>query len=186
MKNTIKWLLIALLLVGITLGASLLYKKLSKEYDSTTPGTAPSAETQTETALAPDFKVYDASGNTVRLSDFKGKPVVLNFWASWCYYCKEEMPDFETLSKEHPEVQFMMINATDGVQETEESAKEYIEKEQFSFDVFFDTSMQAVFAYNISSFPTTIFIDADGNLVGGVSGMMNYDSILNGINAITK
>ena len=186
MKSKIKWIIGALVLVGIISGAAVLYNYLSKnnEAQSLAP-TAPTDTTeQSVDYTAPDFTLLDAKGNKVKLSDFKGKPVVLNFWATWCYYCKEEMPDFDTAAKKHTDVQFMMINATDGVQETMETAKSYIEEKGFEFDVFYDTELQAVNAYYVSSFPTTFFINKDGELVTYVNGMLSLETLEKGISYI--
>ena len=135
---------------------------------------------------APDFTVLDSEGNEVQLSDYVGKPIVLNFWATWCYYCKEEMPDFDKAYEAYPEVQFLMVNATDGVQETMESAQEYIQQEGFQFDVFYDTQLEAVNAYYVTGFPATYFIDAQGNLVTRSRGMLDYDTLVKGIGMITE
>ena len=83
------WILIAVVMVGLIGGASVLYNQLSADF-------AP-VQTVTEAAVdqAPDFRVTDGEGNEVNLSDFFGKPIVLNFWASWCGPCQYEMPDFE-------------------------------------------------------------------------------------------
>ena len=105
MKNTVKWIVIAALLVAILAGSMFLYDKYGDEYlnqgvgqqtNSTTESPSDTQENTTESnkISAPDFTVTDVDGNNVKLSDFKGKPVVLNFWATWCYYCKLEMPDF--------------------------------------------------------------------------------------------
>ena len=67
--------------------------------------------------------------------------MVLNFWATWCYYCKEEMPDFDEASKLYPDVQFLMVNATDGVRETVDAAKKYVEENGFDFEVFLTPSL---------------------------------------------
>ena len=216
MKNTVKWIITALLLVGLIVGATLLYNKLGEGYKgenlmtSETAGTeAPSSDTETnaekapqeteETAeetpeekvdaaysMAPDFTVLDQNGEAVRLSDYFGKPIVLNFWATWCYYCKLEMPDFNEAYKLYPDVQFLMVNATDGIEETLESAKKYIEENSFEFDVFYDTRLDAVSTYYISSFPQTFFINANGELVARGSGMLDLETLQRGIGLITE
>ena len=188
MKKTTKWLLLAVTLVVIILGAFLLYNMLSDDYkpDNLSENIQSNSAQNSKYNPAPDFAVLDYNGNKVKLSDFKGKPVVINFWATWCYYCKEEMPDFNKAFKEYPDVQFMMIDAADGYRETVEKAKDYVEKQDFDFDVFFDTRMEAVNAYYINSFPTTYFIDKDGNLVTGVNGMINYETLLRGIDMIIQ
>ena len=126
MKSKIKWILLAAGLVVVIAGAAVLYRVLSANYSG--ENLMQSAQAQEQSAqeskfAAPDFTVYDGDGNEVHLSDYKGKPVVLNFWATWCYYCKEEMPDFDRAYEKYPDVQFLMVNATDGIQETMASAK---------------------------------------------------------------
>lgn len=189
MKNSIKLIISAVLLAVIVAGAAVLYNKLSDEYGGgnlAANTTAESGASQNNTYAAPDFTVLDYDGNEVKLSDFKGKPVVLNFWATWCYYCKEEMPDFNKAYKNYPDVQFLMINATDGVQETMSAAKNYVEDNGFGFDVFFDTRLDAVNSYRITSFPSTFFIDEDGNLVTRANGMLDYDTLIRGIEMILE
>ena len=133
---------------------------------------------------SPDFTVLDYSGASVKLSDYKGKPVVINFWATWCYYCKQEMPDFDRASKEYPEVQFLMVNATDGTRETVSKAKQYVEGEGFGFDVFFDTERQARDAYGVNAYPTTYFIDENGEIAAYYIGMISYSNLLQGLELI--
>lgn len=189
MKSKIKWILLAAGLVVVIAGAAVLYRVLSANYSG--ENLMQSAQAQEQSAqesefAAPDFTVYDGDGNEVHLSDYKGKPVVLNFWATWCYYCKEEMPDFDRAYEKYPDVQFLMVNATDGVQETMASAKEYVEQEGFQFDVFFDTNFDAVNAYQVSGFPATFFIDGNGNLVTYGRGMLDFETLEKGIQMITE
>ena len=133
---------------------------------------------------APDFTVLDSAGKSVSLSDFVGKPVVLNVWATWCRYCKVEMPDFQLAAEKYPDVQFMMINATDGVQETMETAKAYIAEQGFTFPVFYDTQLDMIRTYGVSAFPTTFFIDSEGNLIDGASGAMDLATLEQGLSVI--
>lgn len=172
---------IAVLLVAVLAVAAVLYQKFSGEYAGENLGSTEEAQ-----LAAPDFTVLDSEGNEVQLSDYVGKPIVLNFWATWCYYCKEEMPDFDKAYEAYPEVQFLMVNATDGIQETMASAKEYVEQEGFQFDVFFDTNFDAVNAYQVSGFPATFFIDENGNLVTYGRGMLDFETLEKGIQMITE
>ncbi len=192
MKNTIKWIVIAILLVGIIAGSLFLYNKYSEEYGMNNPihnedkTTEETPDVQENDNSAPDFTVTDYDGNKVNLSDFKGKPVVVNFWATWCYYCTVEMPDFNEAYKENPDVQFLMVNATGINGETVESAKAYVLQEKYEFDVFFDTEFNAIRTYGITSYPQTIFIDKDGNIVSRRIGMLSKDSLIQEIKKITE
>ena len=166
MRNWIKWGALVLLALILVAGITVVSKEEPIVPDKPTPTHPPIVPTESrepETQPAPDFTVYDTQGNPVKLSDFAGKPIVLNFWATWCGYCKDEMPDFDTAYAKYPDVQFMMINATDGVQETEAIAKAYLAEKGYKFDVFFDVDQDALNTYSVQAFPTTFFIDKEGN-----------------------
>lgn len=123
---------------------------------------------------APDFLCLDSNGNTVKMSGFSGKPMVINFWASWCGPCRSELPDFDEAYKERgEEVEFMMVNLTDGGRETVEKVKEFISQAGYSFPVYYDTELEAVKAYSIRSIPVTYFIDEEGNVVDTYMGSMS-------------
>ena len=196
MKNNIKWIIIAVAFVVLIGGATVLYNNLSKDFggDKLLTNTTEAQNTEnaqqdnsdeSEKIKAPDFTVLDYDGNEVELSDYKGKPVVLNFWATWCYYCKEEMPDFDTAYEKYPDVEFLMVNATDGYQETIEIAKEYYENEGYDFNIYFDTNMEAVNNYGLTGYPATFFIDEEGYLQASAGGMIDYETLEKGIGLIT-
>lgn len=126
------------------------------------------------------------SGETTKLSDFVGKPVVINFWATWCQYCKEEMPYFEEIYKAEQDIQFMMINATDGEEETKEKAESYIEKNSYTFPIYYDTNLEAVMNYNLYSFPVTVFIDKDGNIRKKYVGLITKEKLQEEINKLKE
>ena len=140
-----------------------------------------------ETNTAPDFTVFDADGNEVKLSDFFGEPIVLNFWASWCPPCKSEMPHFnEVYNDVKDDVTFIMIDLVDGQRETIKDGQEFIDEAGYTFPVYFDTEQQAAYTYGISSIPTTLFIDKDGNIVKGFTGAIDKETLLSNIDSITK
>lgn len=117
------------------------------------------------TTAAPDFTMQDANGKTVKLSDFKGTPVVLNFWTSWCKYCKDEMPYFESAYKQYgKQVQFIMLNPEKS-ERSRDGGKTFIKESSYTFPVFYETEGKATNLYGLRGFPATIFIDANGNIV---------------------
>jgi len=134
---------------------------------------------------APDFTFYHADGSEAKLSDYFGKPMVLNFWSSNCGPCRSEMPDFQRAYEELGDaVNFVMVNVTDGYWDTVDSASSYVAEEGFTFPVFYDTDNHAAYTYGITGLPTTFFLSAEGNLVAGRSGAMNYDILMGGIDFI--
>ena len=199
MKNKKTIIILSGLLVLLLGGASVLYNKLSDKVESpqladqkpqTTQTVSDSSsdnssEQSAEKIVAPDFTVYDIDGNPVHLSDFKGKPVVLNFWASWCGPCKMEMPDFNEKYLELGEdINFIMVNSTDGSRETVEIASEFIKSTGYSFPVYYDNDSDASMKYGVYSLPTTFFIDADGNFVTYATGAISGDILQKGIDMI--
>ena len=186
MKNKILLVVCVIVAVLAFAGIYILYNSLSNsyapdrfaEYNTSEENTSSNAGINEIKNKAPDFTVYDIDGNEVKLSDYLGKPVVINFWATWCGYCVKEMPDFNEAYKNYPDVQFLMINATD------EKASAYIEEQGFEFPVFYDTAFSAVSAYEVSGFPASYFIDAEGNLVTYAEGMISYDDLVRGIEII--
>ncbi len=144
----------------------------------------PSEEGET---LAPDFTVFDREGNEAKLSDFFGKPIVLNFWASWCGPCKSEMPTFnEKFLENGDEVQFLMVNMTDGAQETKDTANAYLDGQDFSFPVYYDTNMDAAATYGVWSLPTTYFVDANGVLTAQAKSAIDGQTLQKGIDMILE
>ncbi len=181
MKNKKTLIIILIALFVIIAGSTLLYNYLSTKIEN---DQFASQDTH-QNNLAPDFTVYDADGNEHNLLDFKGKPVILNFWASWCAPCKSEMPDFDDAYKEYKDdISFIMLNLTDGNRETLETALSYIESQGYSFPVYYDTASSAAYSYSVYSVPTTYFIDKDGYLIAQAQGAIDKNIIKQGIDMI--
>lgn len=188
MKNKKTLLTITGLFVLVVGGAAILYNLLGKDVAANQLAGQPASQSQTQEQepaqkiSAPDFTVYDIDGNPVRLSDFVGKPVVINYWASWCGSCHYEMPDFQEKYLElEDEVHFLMVNMTSDPRETIDSAADYVADNGYTFPVYYDTEASAAYAYNVYTLPSTFFIDAQGNPAAHAIGPINADMIQQGI-----
>ncbi len=198
MKNKIGTILLFVGLIVVIGGAALLYNFLKDKVETEqllveeNVGIKEDAKEdtkeeneETELTKAFDFTVYDEDGTAFKLSDFEGKPVVLNFWASWCGPCKSEMPDFEEAYEKYGEnIHFLMVNMTDGYQETVESAKKMITDSGYTFPVYFDTDLEAAKAYSVYSIPATYFIDRDGYMTAYAQGALDKATLQKGIDYI--
>ena len=181
MNKTWLWILIAVVLVGLLVGAYFLYDQLAGEAEPTLPEPAPEVSGD----AVPDFTVYDAAGKAHKLSDYFGKPIVLNLWASWCSPCKNEMPGFqEVYDTLGDELVFLMVNVT-GI-DTMDDAKKFIQESGYSFPVYFDTDNSMAANYYAGSVPVTYFIADDGQLVTYATGAITKQILEQGIDMITK
>lgn len=174
-RNSLK---ILLLLVIVIAAAVVLYNFLGSRTEHSSIGESSSP--------AVDFTVTDQQGNSVSLSDMKGRPVIINFWASWCSPCRSEMPHFDKMYKEYGnEIQFMMVNLT-GDSETVDTASSYIESEGYSFPVYYDTDGEGASAYSVYSIPATYFIDAKGNIVSQAQGALDESTLQKAIDQLLQ
>jgi thiol-disulfide isomerase/thioredoxin len=178
MRNKLPVLILSVGLALVLLAATLLYEefvdreRLSQvatlpNYTPPTSATDDTADATDPTqADAPDFTVYDAEGQPHTLEEYRGKPVVINFWASWCDPCTKEMPMFQSAYDAYKDdVHFLMINMTDGARETKESADKLIADNGYTFPVYYDTDSTAAINYDVMTVPTTYFVDANGKAI---------------------
>jgi len=135
-------------------------------------------------AKAQDFKLKDLNGKEVSLSDFEGKKVFLNFWASWCPPCKAEMPEIEQLYQQTKDSDLVILAVNIG--EDKETVQTFIDNNKYNFKVLLDTEQEAALNYNITSIPTSYFIDKDGNIKASFIGSMNLAQMKSYIQLIDK
>lgn len=184
MNKTIKYLLLSIIFIGVIVLATAGYNYLSKNY---APDDSKSSlpESSENLQTAPDFEVIDVNGNTVHLKDYFGKPIILNFWATWCGPCKTEMPAFDSLYDEYKDdITFMMVNLTDGYQDTVDKVNSFIADNGYTFPVYYDTKYSAAYTYGVNSVPLSIFINEKGEIADYHLGAMSQGSLKNYIEKI--
>jgi len=115
--------------------------------------------------VAPDFQLHDLEGNPVSLSDFRGKPVLLNFWVTWCPHCRAERPWIQEIYHEWQDKGLIVLTIDMiglGQGETPSNLKDYMRLHAYSFPVLFDVDQEVMKMYGITGTPTNFFIDKDG------------------------
>ena len=115
--------------------------------------------------VAPDFELTTLAGDTVKLSDYRGKTVMLNFWASWCPPCRSEMPHMENYynaNKDSGEVEILAVNMTKTEKNKEKSAKEFVDEYKLTFPILLDVDSDVMKMYQIKVYPTSYIINAEG------------------------
>lgn len=170
----------------------------SQETGGTSGGTAGSeAAGETESSLpdtsdrvaAPDFTLTDQFGEEHTLSDYKGKVVFLNFWATWCPPCRKEMPDIEALYKEYGENAEDLVILSVANPKTEdnpnnndktiEEVSQFMEDNGYTYPTLMDTTGDVLLEYYVTAFPTTFMIDREGRVIGYASGALSKDIMKN-------
>lgn len=198
MRKYGKFTVLILALAVLIIGARALYGNLSVKYGPGTPlqevgqgttakadATSDTEKTEENSTIAPDFAMIDRDGQSKNLHGFLGKPIVLNFWASWCGPCKMELPDFQKAYEKYDgKIEFLMVNMTDGMRETKEKASAFMTAEGYTLPVYFDALQSGAYTYSVYSLPTTYFIDAGGNIVAGAEGMLTAENLEKGISLI--
>jgi thiol-disulfide isomerase/thioredoxin len=188
------WPLITILIFGISIYTVTNYNKtkskdleiITKETpkeNTTVPNVSSNAEkdapigiiTNEEKVAALNFKLKDLNGKDVSLSDFKGKKVLLNFWASWCPPCISEMPDIENLYNETKNTDLVILAVNIG--EDKDTVKSFTNINKYNFTVLLDLDQSTGRQYNIAAIPTSFFIDEEGNIVSSIKGAMTLDQM---------
>ena len=162
-------------------------EETEKESEDASEDKEENKEEESKETVVPaiDFTLKDQFGNEHTLSDYKGKTVFLNFWATWCGPCRSEMPDiqklYETYETEGDNAVIILGVAAPGLgQEKDEAGiKAFLDESGYTYPTLMDTTGDLFSEYGISSFPTTFMIDREGNVFGYVSGALNDDMMKN-------
>lgn len=157
-----------------------------------TTGNTDSAETTADGQVSAEeskaffaqLKFYDAEGKAHSFSDFEGKTIVVNYWASWCGPCQHEMPDIQKFYDAHKDDEdfvFISINSTDGNRETKEKADAYMKDNGFTFPYYYDNDLDIPYKLGLGSLPTTFSVlrnGAGGLLLEGAYGLQDFENLL--------
>ena len=132
--------------------------------------------------LAPDFQLESLDGQSVSLSSLQGKPLVLNFWATWCGPCRMEMPFVQGVYVDSKWSDLEVVILAVNVGESSSTAQSFMEANKLTFTVLLDTTNEVAMAYNISAIPTTYFVDRNGIIknikIGAFRNKAEIDRIL--------
>jgi len=120
-----------------------------------------------------DFRLLTVDGKEYSLSDFRGKKVLLNFFATWCPPCRAEIPDFERFHRENKDVVLIGIN----IQEDKATVEEFLSSMGVTYPVLLDRDGKVSAQFGIEGIPTTFLIDKNGKIVAKNVGMMTYEQL---------
>lgn len=149
----------------------------------TTDESDTSASDNSTLVAAPDFSLVDQYGNIHSLSDYKGKVVFLNFWATWCPPCNSEMPDIQELYDKYSadpnsEVAILSVAFPDyGTETSVDGIKEFLDSNVYTYPVLMDENADLLLSYYITAYPTTFIINADGYILGYIPGAMDKETM---------
>lgn len=154
---------------------------------SQSEGSASSGAEETALVPAPDFTLTDQYGNTHTLSDYKGKTVFLNFWATWCNPCQSEMPEIQAMYEDYGENQGDLVvlgvanpksaDYPTSQDVSQEEVEQFLTDNGYTFPVLMDTAGEVFGMYGIRAFPTTFMIDKEGNVFGYVVSTLTREQM---------
>lgn len=145
--------------------------------DKTVEPAAPSIGSE-----APDFSLSDLSGQNVSLNDLKGKAVLINFWATWCYPCREEMDDLQAIYNKYKDKGVVILGVN--VREGKGIVTEFANRFNITYPILLDEDGKVSDAYNVFGIPSTLFIDKDGIIRDTVMGQMDEEMIAEKVNKL--
>lgn len=131
--------------------------------------------------LAPNFELTTMDGETVKLTDFRGKRVMLNFWATWCGPCRAEMPDMQKFYEDE-DVEILAVNLTASQSGEKEKIPKFTDEYGITFPILLDENSDVSTLYQIQPIPTSYLIDSEGRIHNKAFGALNYDLMVQEFN----
>ena len=170
-------------LVALGLAAKLFLDSQPGSSSVALPGAVTSPYKFTAGAPAPEFSLQSLDGRMVSLNDFRGKSVVVNFWATWCPPCRSEMPDMEQIARERADdVVVLAVN----VQEAREPVRRFVDQYGLTFPIVLDTSGDVTQSFGVQSLPTSFFVDREGRVAAFNMGALNKSAIARKLELVPK
>ncbi|MEI3606354.1 redoxin domain-containing protein [Pseudogracilibacillus sp. SE30717A] len=126
---------------------------------------------------APDFELTTIDGETVKLSEFRGEKILLNFWASWCAPCRSEMPDMQKFHETYDDVVILAVNLTE-TETSKTNVTNFLDEYEITFPVLMDSETVVANIYNARALPTSYLINSDGRIHNIATGPLNYESMV--------
>lgn len=134
-----------------------------------------------EGSPAPDLNLTTLEGKKISLSEYKGKPVLITFWTTWCGYCRNEMPIIQKAYDQYKDrVQFLIVNAT--AEDDEQKVREFIKEKNYTFPVLLDKEGKGASDYGVKGLPTMFLLSPEGKVQLRKSGALEYDELENLLN----
>ena len=195
MKNKLI-IIVLIIIIGVSIYSINNYNKTSSTKSSTENSandTTKSADNEISNStstngslnkVAADFTLKDLKGNTITLSSLKGKNVLLNFWATWCPPCRGEMPDIQKLYSQTKDSDLVILAVDIG--EDTKTVQDFITKNNYEFNILLDSDKAVATNYNISSIPTSFFINKEGKIINKHIGAMSLEDMRSNVAKLTK
>jgi len=187
MRKKINFVLLGGIIV-LVVALSISYLLSTEEAENASPESQAAAELPVKPEvgfLAPDFELTDLDGKVIRLSELRGQPVFINFWATWCPPCRQEMPDIQKAYEKYGKtVRFLAVNLT-ATESSIEVVRQYMSGNGYTFPALLDKNGSVATLYQVRAIPTSFFIDAQGVIQYKYIGAMNAEIITEALDKIT-
>jgi peroxiredoxin len=163
--------LVVIALVVVAVVAGVTWISVSRGNDRVDPSTPQARKVNVAEVgkAAPDFELQTLDGKTVRLSDYRGRPVLVNFWASWCTPCREEFPFLQRLVNRHKDL--VVLGVTEDTIPSE--AKDFVRRRHATWPMLDDAGGQVAREYGVKPIPQTMFVDRDGTMTVRVNAALD-------------